>query len=118
MKPGRHRSPRVDRATVTAWAADLNAGATINEIAEKTGYHGNTIRNYLIAHGHYKPDPTKQHIAPVIRSPEKAFAAAIGNARYQDEPGEVWKSRTRSPISVRPGYVDNQTLGGVVGALA
>lgn len=46
------------------------------------------------------------------------IAALYGNARYTDEPAEVWKSRTRQPIEVPASHVESRTLGGVVGALA
>lgn len=49
---------------------------------------------------------------------DKKLDALYGDARYTDEPVEVWKSRTRQPVFVRPPAATRQTLGGVTGALA
>lgn len=52
------------------------------------------------------------------KADQDRIAALYGDARYQDEPAEVWKSRTRQPVFVRPPAATRQTLGGVTGALA
>jgi hypothetical protein len=46
------------------------------------------------------------------KTPDELFAAAIGDARYTDNPAEVFKSRTRQPVQVGS-FFAGRTLGGV-----
>lgn len=114
----RPHKPNVTQETVAIWAADLRAGMTPEQIAVKHGYHENTIKVWLKGAGIWEPDHAKNPHKPKPLNAGDAFAVAIGTARYQDEPAEVWKSRTQQPVFVPPGHVANQTLGGVAGALA
>lgn len=102
---GFHRKPE----TVRAWMRQK--GVHVDQAAARALYLAESKANFVAGR------PTTCDVKTMNAAFEQAWAEHHGNARYTDAPGEVMKSRTRTPRVFIPTSTNFRTLAGVVGVL-